>query len=67
MFNKDLLIILACPMCKEDVSKKEMFLVCQKCNLAFPILEDTVPDMILGDAWELEKARKQKFVHDLKL
>ena len=64
--SKELLDILACPKCKGDVELKGMFLVCRKCKLAYPIIED-VPDMLIEDAWKLEKARKSGFKHNLKL
>jgi uncharacterized protein YbaR (Trm112 family) len=61
-----LLKILACPNCKGSVQEKGMFLICKKCKLAYPVLND-VPDMLIEDAWNLEKARKHKFKHKLKL
>jgi hypothetical protein len=64
--NKKLLDILACPKCKSDVKQKENFIICEKCRLAFPVLDD-VPDMLLEDAWPLEKAKKSGFKHQLKL
>jgi uncharacterized protein YbaR (Trm112 family) len=64
---KDLMKILACPKCKGDVEEKEMFIVCKKCNLAYPVLDEDVPDMLIEDAWPLEKAERNKFKHDLKL
>ncbi len=64
---KDLLEILACPKCKGDVEEKNMFLICNKCKLAYPVLNDSVPDMLIDDAWELEKAKKNNFKHNLKL
>lgn len=66
MINKKLLEILACPKCKGNIEKKEMFIICKKCKLAFPILDD-VPDMLIDDAWKLEKAEKVGFKHNLKL
>lgn len=66
MISKDLLRLLACPKCKGDVKEHGMFLVCTKCKLAYPVLED-VPDMLIEDAWPLEKARKAGFKHMLKL
>ncbi|MCD6226519.1 MAG: Trm112 family protein [Candidatus Aenigmarchaeota archaeon] len=66
MINKKLLEILACPKCKGNIEKKEMFIICKKCKLAFPILDD-VPDMLIDDAWKLEKAEKAGFKHNLKL
>ena len=64
---KELLEILACPKCKGDVEEKGMFIVCKKCKLAYPVLDGDVPDMLIEDAWPLEKARKAKFKHKLKL
>jgi uncharacterized protein YbaR (Trm112 family) len=66
MVSKDLLKILACPKCKGDIKEKGMFLVCNKCKLAYPVLDD-VPDMLIEDAWQLKKAEKSKFKHNLKL
>ena len=63
---KDLLSILVCPRCKNDLREKGMFLICEKCKLAYPILDD-VPDMLIEDAWTLEKAKINKFKHNLKL
>lgn len=64
---KDLMEILACPKCKGDVEEKGMFILCKKCKLAYPVLDDDVPDMLIEDAWEIEKARKVNFKHNLKL
>lgn len=63
---KELLEILACPKCKKDLEEIGMFLVCRSCKTAYPILED-VPDLLLEDAWDLEKAEKENFKHNLKL
>ena len=64
--KKDLLQVIACPKCKGDVKEEGMFLTCSACKLAYPILED-VPDMLIEDAWPLEKAKKDGFKHGLKL
>lgn len=63
---KELLKILACPKCKGDLKLKKMFLVCEKCKLAYPIIEE-VPDMLVEDSWSLEKAKKANFEHKLRL
>ncbi len=65
--SKDLLEIMACPKCKEDIEEKGMFIVCKKCKLAYPVLDGNVPDMLIEEAWPLEKAEKNKFKHELKL
>ena len=64
---KDLLEILVCPQCKEGIVKIEMFIICNNCKLAYPILDDYIPDMTVEDAWTLEKAEKLNFKHELKL
>ena len=66
MISKELLKILACPKCKGEIKKRGMFLVCKKCKLAYPILDD-VPDMLIEDAWQLKRAEKANFKHNLKL
>ena len=64
---KDLIDILACPKCKGDVQERGMFIICEKCKLAYPILGKTVPDMLIEDAWPLGKAKKEGFRHKSKL
>jgi uncharacterized protein YbaR (Trm112 family) len=64
---KDLMEILACPKCKGDVKEKNMFIVCENCKLAYPVLDEDVPDMLIDDAWPLEKVEKNNFKHDLEL
>jgi len=64
---KELLEVLACPKCKGKLVEKGMFLICKKCKIAYPVLDGDVPDFLLEDAWPLEKARRSKFKHNLKL
>ena len=64
---KELMQILACPKCKGSVSEQGMFIVCESCKLAYPVLDGDVPDMLIEDAWPLQKASSAKFKHDLKL
>ena len=67
MIDGKLLDIMACPKCKGNISEKGMFLLCRKCKLAFPVLEETIPNMIIEEAWPLKKAEKEKFKHELEL
>ncbi len=67
MIDKKLLEMMACPKCKGDIKDKGMFLLCRKCGLAFPVLEDSIPNMIIEEAWPLKKAEKNKFKHHLEL
>ncbi len=64
---KDLLEIMACPKCKGDVKEECMFITCTKCGLAYPVLDGSIPDMLIEDAWPLEKAKKAGFKHDIKI
>ncbi len=49
MLSKELLDILACPVCKQSVVLKQDKLICQKCKLAFPIKDD-IPVMLVDAA-----------------
>lgn len=64
--KKELADILACSKCKGEVKEKEMFIVCENCKLAYPLLEGGTPDMLVENAWELEKAEKSNFAHTAK-
>lgn len=49
--DKDLLDILACPKCKGDIELKVEGdgLVCNTCNLIYPIKDD-IPVMLIDEA-----------------
>jgi len=51
MIDQALLDILACPKCKESVQYDDdkTSLVCQKCQLAYPIRDD-IPVMLIDEA-----------------
>lgn len=66
VIDRKLMKILACPKCKKGVKKRGMFIICNSCKLAYPILND-VPDMLIEDAWKLKKAKSGKFKHNLKI
>jgi uncharacterized protein YbaR (Trm112 family) len=53
--RKELLEILVCPKCKEQVSlnEKEDGLVCRACRLVYPIKDD-IPVMLIDEALPLE-------------
>lgn len=67
MLNEKLLEVIACPKCKSDIKERGMFLACRKCGLAFPVMENSIPNMIIEEAWPLKKAEKVKFKHELSL
>ena len=51
--SKELLDIMACPKCKGDIRCEKNYIVCEKCRLKFPILDNDIPDMLLEDAEKL--------------
>lgn len=55
MFDKELIKILACPACKEDVklSDDEKWIVCVNCKRKYPI-KDNIPIMIIDEAIQEE-------------
>ncbi len=50
--SKELIEILACPKCKGDIryDQKAEKIICNKCRLRFPVIEGTIPDMLIDDA-----------------
>ncbi|MDD4983823.1 MAG: Trm112 family protein [Candidatus ainarchaeum sp.] len=64
---KKLLKIIACPKCKNDVKERGLFLICESCELAFPVLDKTIPDMLIADVWPLKKAAEARFRHNIKI
>ncbi len=49
MMDKDLLAILACPVCKADVLLQEERLICTQCGRKYPIREG-IPVMLEEEA-----------------
>ncbi|MDQ7031961.1 MAG: Trm112 family protein [Desulfonauticus sp.] len=54
--SKELLDILACPKCKNNLklTEKENGLVCEKCKKVYPI-QDDIPILLIEEAIDLEK------------
>ena len=49
MIDKELLDILACPLCKTDVKLEGDRIVCVKCGRRYPIKDD-IPIMLIDEA-----------------
>ncbi len=49
MIDKELLDILACPLCKEEVKLEDGKIVCTKCGRRYPIKDD-IPIMLIEEA-----------------
>ena len=49
MIDKELLDILACPVCKSEVSQDGNFIVCSKCGRRYPI-KDGIPVMLSDES-----------------
>ncbi|HHT9112939.1 MAG: Trm112 family protein [Planctomycetes bacterium] len=49
MISKELLDILACPLCKMDVRLENDRIVCTQCGRRYPI-KDEIPVMLIDEA-----------------
>ena len=56
MIDKELLDILACPLCKADIKLEDDRIVCIKCGRRYPI-RDGIPIMLIDEA-ELPEEKK---------
>lgn len=63
---KETVKIMICPKCRGGVELKDMFISCEDCKLAYPVIEG-VPNMLVEDVWKLSKAKQSGFRHTLKL
>jgi uncharacterized protein YbaR (Trm112 family) len=53
MLDKELLKILACPICKSRVKLEGNKIICSKCKKYYPI-RDGIPVMLIDEAKDLE-------------
>lgn len=56
MIDKELLEILACPVCKADVKLEKDKIVCTKCGRRYPI-RDGIPVMLESEAVTAKDAK----------
>ena len=54
MVKKELLGILACPICKGDIEEKGDWIICRNCCKKYPISEG-IPVMLIDEAKPLEE------------
>ena len=59
MIDKELLKILACPVCKESVKLEKEKIVCTKCSRKYPI-RDGIPVMLESEAETTEETEKNR-------
>lgn len=57
MITKELLDILACPLCKTDVRLEGDRIVCTECGRRYPIRDD-IPIMLIDEAELPEEPKK---------
>ncbi len=49
MIDKELLDILACPLCKTEIKLENDKIVCTNCGRRYPVRDD-IPVMLVGEA-----------------
>ena len=58
MIDKELLDVLACPLCKTEVKLEDDKIVCTKCGRRYPVKDD-IPVMLIDEA-ELPKGQDKE-------
>ncbi|MBI5872931.1 MAG: Trm112 family protein [Candidatus Omnitrophica bacterium] len=56
--DKELLEILACPICKRSIVEEGNELICRACKKAYPV-RDGIPIMLIDEARDLEKTNNK--------
>jgi len=59
MIDKELLEILACPLCKTEVNLDNDKIVCVECGRKYPI-KDGIPVMLIDEAEMAEESSERK-------
>jgi len=57
MIDKELLNILACPVCKSGVVLEDNRIVCTKCGRRYPVKDD-IPIMLVDEAVHADDTKK---------
>jgi uncharacterized protein YbaR (Trm112 family) len=58
MLDKELLGILACPICKGSIVEEGSELICHACKKAYPV-RDGIPIMLIDEARDLSSHAKE--------
>ncbi|MBM4053877.1 MAG: Trm112 family protein [Planctomycetes bacterium] len=58
MISRELLEILACPLCKTDVRLEGDRIICTQCGRRYPVKDD-IPVMLIDEAELPEKKEKE--------
>ena len=58
MIDKELLDILACPVCKSEEYQEGDYIVCSKCGRRYPV-KDGIPVMLAEEAVMPDKSAKE--------
>jgi uncharacterized protein YbaR (Trm112 family) len=59
MLDKKILDFIVCPKCKGDLKLEGEFLICQNCQLKYPIKDD-IPILLIEEAQKIDQDIKKK-------
>jgi uncharacterized protein YbaR (Trm112 family) len=59
MLDKKILDFIVCPKCKGDLKLEGEFLICQNCQLKYPIKDD-IPILLIEEAQKMDQDIKKE-------
>jgi uncharacterized protein YbaR (Trm112 family) len=59
MLDKKILDFIVCPQCKGDLKLEGEFLICQNCQLKYPIKDD-IPILLIEEAQKMDQDIKKE-------
>jgi uncharacterized protein YbaR (Trm112 family) len=59
MLDKKILDFIVCPQCRGDLKLEGEFLICQNCQLKYPIKDD-IPILLIEEAQKMDQDIKKE-------
>jgi uncharacterized protein YbaR (Trm112 family) len=59
MLDKKILDFIVCPQCRGDLKLEGEFLICQNCQLKYPIKDD-IPILLIEEAQKIDQDIKKE-------
>lgn len=67
MIPTELHKMLECPLCYRSLKQKKMFLCCERCEVAYPLVDEDVVLLDRERSWPEADAKNRGYIHTYNL